>query len=236
MCHSISLIIPAYNEASNIALTIEEAKRVMPEASNLWEVVVVDDGSTDQTSAIVQGFSRECKNIRLIHHEKNRGYGAALRTGFTNARYEYVVLFPADSQFELKQIRDFLRKIDGADVVVGVRRDRKDNLARRINGLIFNLSVKILFGLNFNDIDCGFKLYKRNIFKNIKLTCNGALIDTEFLYKAKLDRLNVKQIDVIHKPRLHGYPTGGDLRVIFYAMRETIRLWLRLRIFKDRKR
>lgn len=231
MGYSISLVIPAYNESDNIATTIRQADDVISGLADRWEIIVVDDGSVDQTGHTVESLFSQYPGLRLVSHPANRGYGAALRTGFSNARYDYILLYPADGQFELSQIPQFLKEIENVDIVAGYRRHRKDNILRRINGLIFNLAVRIFFGLHFKDIDCGYKLYRNCIFNSIELSCNGALIDTELFYKAKRKNFTVREIEVIHKPRVYGYSTGASPRVISYAMGEFINLWIRLCIF-----
>ncbi len=223
---SISVVMPAYNESQNIKETVCLVADALVDLCDKWEIVVIDDGSCDDTKDIVETLKSQYRGLRIISHAKNRGYGAAIRTGFKNAIYDYIVLFPADNQFDFPEVSELFKVIGDADIVAGYRVSRRDSLKRRINAFIFNTSIALFFGLRVKDIDCGFKLYKRRVFEKISLTCNGALIDTELLYKAKKRGLVIRQVPLKHKARLHGDSTGGNFKVILYAIREFATLWM----------
>lgn len=231
MHRSISLFFPAYNEEKNIGRAIKKAVSVLGSIASDWELIIVNDGSRDKTADIVGSLSKENPRIKLVNHEKNKGYGAALRTGFSNASGELICLAPADNQFDLGQLAIMIDKISDADIVVGYRENRQDPRHRLLNAVIFNICANMLFGLKLRDIDCGFKLFRKEILHGLKLESDGALIDTEILIKVRSRNARIKQIGLKHFPRQAGHATGSDPRVILKAMGEIIHLWLRY-IFK----
>ena len=232
--YSISVVIPAYNEADNIINTINIVVDTLKTLKVKWEIVVVNDGSNDETKVLVDNLKLKQDDLRIISHEKNRGYGAALKTGFSSAKNDYIILFPGDNQFYFSQVHYLIEASKDADIVAGYRVDRKDDLRRKINAFIFNTSVMLFFGLGIKDIDCGFKLYKKKVFDDIELSCDGALIDTEILCKTKQKGFRIKQVPLKHKARLHGDSTGGNSRVILRAINEFLRLWKECIFSKNR--
>lgn len=231
MHKSVSLFFPAYNEEKNIGRAIQKAVPVLSSITDDWELIIVNDGSQDKTADIADSLAKGDSRIRVVHHEKNRGYGAALRTGFLNATKELICFAPADNQFDLDQLTVMVDKISDADIVVGYRENRQDPGHRLLNALIFNTSANILFGMKIKDIDCGFKIFRREILHGLKLESDGALIDTEILIKTRSRNARIKQVALKHFPRQAGHATGSDLRVILKAVGEIGRLWLKY-IFK----
>jgi glycosyltransferase involved in cell wall biosynthesis len=162
----------------------------------------------------------------VISHAKNRGYGGALKSGFAKARYEFIVFNDGDGQFDFSEVTKFIDKIDKADIVIGFRKKRLDNPFRHILMNLLKVWDLLFFGFNFKDIDCGFKLFRKEaLFKIMPFKSEGAMITTEILAKAKKNKLNVMQVEVSHYPRLYGVQSGGNLRVILRAVRESFVLW-----------
>jgi glycosyltransferase involved in cell wall biosynthesis len=194
-------------------------------------VIVVDDGSTDETGAIADDLAQGDRRIRVIHHERNLGYGAALQSGFRAARKDLVFYTDGDGQFDVGEMPALLALLADYDIVSCYRIRRQDNLMRKLNGWLWTRVIRLAFGLKIRDVDCAFKLYKRAIFDEIKMESTGALIDTEILARAVRQGYRITQRGVRHYPRTAGQQTGASWRVILRAFRE---LWqLRRRILHE---
>jgi glycosyltransferase involved in cell wall biosynthesis len=222
----LSVFFPAYNEEKNIKKTLLQAIKVLDEIAKKWEIIVVDDGSTDKTAEIAKQLSQKYKNIRLIDHKKNKGYGAALKTGMAKARYSLVCYTDSDGQFDFSEIKNFLPKIKNHDLIIGFRKKRIDKLYRRILAKILWLANLILFKIDIKDIDCGFKLFKKRIIDKIgSLKTESAITETEFIVRAQRLGFKIAQVGVNHHSRIGGGQTGGKFRVIFKGGIEGLELW-----------
>jgi dolichol-phosphate mannosyltransferase len=224
----LSIFFPFWNEEKNIEEVVTKAIPVAEKVADKWEILMINDGSSDQTEQIAKRLAENNKNVRLISHYPNRGYGAALIEGFTNSKYDIVVFNDGDGQFDFSEVSEFIEKISHADVVIGFRKKRNDtNLSKRL--LLMNLLKiwdLILFHFYFRDIDCGFKMFTRNAIEKLTpLRSEGAMITTEILAKAKKKKLKIKQVGVNHYPRLHGHQTGANFPVILRAILESFILW-----------
>lgn len=227
---SLSVFFPAYNEEKNIKNTILSALKILPQFASEYEVIVVDDGSEDKTREIAEGLAKKYPQIRIVAHPKNRGYGASLKSGFYSAKFPLIAFTDADGQFDFAEIKNFLDEIKNADLVIGYRKKRAEGLTRIINAEGWSFLQRILFGLNIKDIDCGFKLMKKNIIDRIpKLESEGAFVSAELLIKAKKMGFKIKEIPVSHRPRLEGEQSGANIQVILRAFRELFRLYSKLK-------
>ncbi len=225
----LSIFFPFWNEEKNIEQVLKKAIPVAQKVADKWEIIMVDDGSSDNTLSIAQRLQKENPNVIVVSHDKNRGYGAALRSGFEKARYEFVVFNDGDGQFDFSEVTRFIKKIDKADVVIGFRKKRLDNPFRHILMNLLKIWDFIFFGFRFKDIDCGFKLFRREALKKIMpFKSEGAMITTEILARAKRNGLKIEQVEVSHYKRLFGDQSGGNLRVIVRAIRESFALWWEL--------
>ena len=209
---SISVVLPAYNEALNIAGELGDIFDFLKDNFNDFEIIVVDDGSKDQTYSICSSVKNELgKNIRILKHEHNKGYGAALRTGLFSAKKDLVFYTDADNQFDISELLEFIKVIDNYDLVIGYRVGRQDAAIRKFTSAAYRLLIGIIFGLKVRDIDCSFKLFKRECLENLSIERDNFFVDTELLLKAKLNNCQLKEIGVKHFPRKFG--------------RSTIRFW-----------
>jgi glycosyltransferase involved in cell wall biosynthesis len=225
----LSIFFPFWNEGKNIETVITKAIPIAEKIATKWEIIMVDDGSSDNTAEIARKLESKHLNLRLVSHQPNRGYGAALKEGFESAKYEYVVFNDGDGQFDFSEITMFLEKVKEADVVIGHRKKRVDNPFRHLLMNLLKIWDLILFGFYFRDIDCGFKLFRRKALNKIlPLKSEGAMITTEILAKAKKANLKIAQVEVNHYPRIYGDQTGGNLRVILRAVKESLVLWKEL--------
>lgn len=227
----LSIFFPFWNEEKNIENVVKKAIPVAKQLTLNWEILMIDDGSSDKTYEICKKLADEDpKHLRVIFHKPNRGYGAALREGFEKAKYELVVFNDGDSQFDFSEVNKFIEKIRFSDIVIGFRKKRRDHPMRRILMQLLKIWDFIFFGFYFRDIDCGFKLFRKSAIEKISpLKSEGAMITTEILTKAKKAGLKITEVEVLHYPRLYGDQSGGNLRVILRAIRESFKLWLDLR-------
>jgi len=221
---SLSVFFPCRNEQDNIERVARQALEVLPTISDDFEVIIVDDGSTDQTGAIAERLAGENPRVRAIHHPVNRGYGGALQSGFGAATKEWVFYTDGDGQFDLHELPVFLAYLDRYDIVVGYRLRRRDPWHRRVNGWAWTRLINCLFDLHVRDIDCAFKLFRRAVFAHIELHSQGALISTEVLARARRAGYRMIEHGVHHYSRRHGRPSGASPRVIARAFYELCRL------------
>jgi glycosyltransferase involved in cell wall biosynthesis len=229
---SLSLVLPAYNEADNIEPVVRDALATLPAFTDTFEIIVVDDGSHDGSGEIVARLAAGHPQVQLLRHSRNRGYGAALTSGFRVSTGDYVMFMDADRQFDIRDLRLLSPFAGEYDVIAGFRMERNDPMHRRVFAELFNVAVRILFGVHMRDIDCAFKLFDGDLLRGMKLTSPGALINTEIQAKARRQGARVQQVGVHHYPRVAGEATGGSPRVILRAMGETLALWWRMRWYR----
>ena len=225
----LTVVLPCFNEAGNVAQAIQGAAWAAASNADEHQIVVVDDGSTDGTREIAEDVARSLPSVRVVQHEQNRGYGAALVSGIRAASMPWVLLTDSDLQFDLDQIAEFVPYTREADVLWGWRIDRQDPLHRRINAAAWNRLVRGTFDVGVRDVDCAFKLIRRDVVKDLPLTSNGAMISTELLVRATRNGARVHELGVEHLPRLAGDSSGANPRVVLRAFRELRRLRAELR-------
>jgi glycosyltransferase involved in cell wall biosynthesis len=225
----LSVFLPCYEEEGNVGRTVERAVAVLRERDlERFEIIVVNDGSLDRTGAIADALAAEYDEVRVAHHVQNQGYGAALRTGFSESKFPWVFFTDGDGQFDLAEIDGFLIAAAEADVVIGYRLQRADHVGRRVNTWLWSLAVRALFRLRVRDIDCAFKLLSRDALDQVgPLTASGAVISTELLVGVRRRGLAITEIGVHHYPRQAGAPTGASIKVILRALRELVQLRLK---------
>jgi glycosyltransferase involved in cell wall biosynthesis len=225
---SISVFFPCYNEQDNVKRTVEQALAVLKKLNADFEVIIVNDGSSDVTGQIADEISHRDRRVKVVHHPTNRGYGAALQSGFKAATKKIVFCTDGDGQFDINEMPPLLPLMEQYDIVSCYRLNRQDNLIRRLNGWAWTKLVCLLFNMKVNDIDCAFKLYKRKIFDNIQMSSMGALISAEILARAIRKGYTITQKGVHHYPRTAGAQTGANLRVILRAFKELFKLRRRI--------
>jgi glycosyltransferase involved in cell wall biosynthesis len=231
-CHlpfSISVFFPCYNEQDNVARTVQQALTVLENLNADFEVIIVDDGSSDATARIADEIADGNSKVKVVHHPTNLGYGAALQSGFKAATKQLVFYTDGDGQFDINEMPSLLPLMAKYDIVSCYRLKRQDPIVRKINAWCWTKLVCLLFGMKIRDIDCAFKLYRRQIFDNIELSSTGALIDAEILARATRKGYSITQKGVHHYPRIAGEQTGANLKVILRAFRELFRLHRRIR-------
>jgi glycosyltransferase involved in cell wall biosynthesis len=218
----LSIVMPAFNEEANISRAVLQAIDIGRRYGAGYEVVVVDDGSTDRTAERAAEVRGE---VRLVRHPRNLGYGAALRTCLAEARHDLIFFTDADNQFDLEEIDRLLKEIESADVAVGFRSDRRDPPVRRLAGGAWNLLMRSLFRISVRDVDCAFKLFRRPALDGIRLRAGGAMISTELMVKLGQAGRRIAQVEVSHHPRVAGAASGITPRVMARALWELVKLY-----------
>ena len=211
---SLSVVLPAFNEEQNIHQTVSDCIDYLSKNFNDYEILVIDDGSYDKTGEIVSRLTRQHSELRLVRHEKNLGYGAALNSGFEQSTKEYIFLMDSDGQFVINDLDLMVPLVSGNNLVLGYRISRADNSIRSLNAFLYNLYIRILFGLNIKDIDCAFKLIPKSAFDSVKpIKSRGALYSAELLIKIVKNSYEISEVGVKHLPRKLGEQSGANLCV-----------------------
>lgn len=228
---ALSFFFPAYDEEDNVRAMVEHALATLPRFADVFEVIVVDDGSHDHTGAIADELAAADPRVRVIHHGHNRGYGGAVRTGLAAAKHPFVFYTDGDRQFDLADLSRMVPAIDGVDVVVGYRLVRRDPLRRLVLAWVYNRLIRVLFAGGWRDVDCAFKLFRREVFERVPLDLvrsNGAFFSPELLITLRAHKVTMREVGVPHYPRELGSPKGAPPKVILRAVRDLLRLRLRL--------
>lgn len=227
---SISLVLPAYNEAENIEPMVAEADPALKAVADDYEILVIDDGSKDDTAGVTRRVMAAYPCVRLVQHPVNKGFGAAVLTGFGQAEKEWILYTDADRQFVLGELARFVPLLDKADLIAGYRAPRRDPFLRVFYGKGWSMLCTLLFGYTVRDVDCGFKLFRRQIIQQIAphIASRGATFSIEWLVRAKRAGYRFAELPVSHRPRVAGSQTGANLHVITRAFRELWRFRLQL--------
>ena len=225
---ALSLVLPAFNEDANIARAVRDAAAAGALVGD-HEVVVVDDGSRDRTAAVLEELARELgPRLVVVRHPRNRGYGAALRSGFAGTRGDLVFYTDSDNQFDLADLRAFLPLMSECDAVLGFRVDRQDPWTRRTASAFFNGLSSLAFGMSVRDLNCSFKLFRGDLLRSLPLESDDFFIDTEMVARMHRGGWRYVQRGVRHFPRLAGRSTVR-LRDVPRTLAAIARFWVRLR-------
>jgi glycosyltransferase involved in cell wall biosynthesis len=225
----LSVFLPSHNEEGNVERVVAGYLAELPRVTDDYEVIVVDDGSRDRTGAIADQLASAHSQVKVVHHQVNRGYGGAVISGIRAASKPYVLLCDGDGQFDPADIERMTPFVPDYDVVAGRRARRADPLIRRFNGRAWSELVRIVLGITISDIDCGFKLFKREKLDGMDLRAHGAMISTELMARLAGRGAKVKEIDVRHLPRLTGEQSGANIKVVMRAFKELFTLYRDLR-------
>ncbi len=221
---SLSIVLPCFNEEDNVAGAVSEAAGAARRVADTHEIIVVDDGSSDRTRAVAEYLALTDRNVRVVAHEHNRGYGAAVRSGFQAARMDWILLTDGDLQFDLAELTDVAPLTADADFIAGYRIIRMDPLHRRVNAAAWNWLVRRFFDVDLRDVDCAFKLMRRPLVQSLDLTAEGAMVSTELVAKAAGRGARFAEAGVRHRPRVAGTSSGASPRVILRAFGELFRI------------
>ena len=225
----LSLVFPVFDEERNIGPLLESTLALAPRLAPSFEIVVVDDGSRDGSARVIDHYCRADARVQVVRHERNRGYGVALRAGLRQARGELVFFSDADLQFDVTELSQLLAHTEEFDIVAGYRSPRRDPWHRRVIAWVWGALVRVLFDLRVRDIDCAFKVFHRSVLDAIPVASIGAFINTEILVRARKAGFRIHQVPVTHRRRRFGRQTGANPRVIGRAVVELFTLYRELR-------
>jgi glycosyltransferase involved in cell wall biosynthesis len=231
---SISAFFPAYNDGGTIASMVVSAIMVLETLTDDYEVIVVNDGSSDYTPQILDRLAADYEHVRIIHHEQNRGYGGALRSGFANATKELIFYTDGDAQYDVRELRQLYSLLtDDVDMVQGYKLKRSDPWFRIVIGHIYHMMVKRAFNLKLRDVDCDFRLIRRHVFDKVHLTRNSGIICVEMMKKIQDHGFVIAETPVSHYHRAYGKSQFFRVRRLLRVARGLIGLWIELVLKKE---
>ncbi|MBO0722316.1 MAG: glycosyltransferase family 2 protein [Blastocatellia bacterium] len=235
--NSLSVFFPAFNDEDSIARLIHEALEVASRITNDHEVIVVNDGSSDGTAATLNELASREPRLRVIHHPRNRGYGGALRSGFESATKDLIFYTDGDGQYDVREMAKlFPLMIEDLDVINGYKIRRADSRRRIVLGATYKFLARWMFGLPIRDVDCDFRLMRREAIQSVTLTSTSGVICTEMIYKLSRAGYRFAETPVHHYPRLHGQSQFFTLRRVAKTGYDFFRLWLKLVVFSTQGR
>lgn len=221
----LSLVFPVFDEEQNIAVLLDAARTTAMKFTRDFEIILVDDGSRDRSAEIIDQHCAKDPRYRVIRHQSNAGYGAALRSGLREAQGELIFFSDADLQFDLSEIENLLEHTEEFDIVAGYRARRSDPWPRRVIAATWGGIVRLLFGLRVRDIDCAFKVFRREVIEAIEIEAIGAFVNTEILVRSRAAGYRIHQVPVTHHRRQYGAQSGANPRVILRAVIELTTLF-----------
>lgn len=226
---SVSVFFPCFNDEKTIGSLVRGAKKVLEKAAAKYEIIVIDDGSSDGSREVLRKLKPEINNLRLVFHRQNRGYGGALRSGFKAAKYDLVFYTDGDGQYDVNDLElMFPLLTPDIDVVNGIKMFRNDPWYRIVAGNIYNLFVRNLFGIDIFDTDCDFRLIRNSLMKKITLKCNSGAICVELVRKLQDAGAGFRQVSVHHHPRKYGKSQFFNYKKVLDTGVELTKLWFRL--------
>ncbi len=226
---SLSIFFPAYNDGGTIASLVIQAVQVAGRLTSDFEVIIVNDGSSDSTRSVADELARTYPQVRAVHHPKNRGYGGALRTGFASATKDLIAYTDGDAQYDPNEFELLWNRLTPeADMVTGYKVSRSDPLHRIVIGRIYHYTVKLLFRLRVRDVDCDFRLMRREIFDRVRLERDTGVICLELMRKVQDAGFTVLEEPVHHYHRLHGRSQFFNVRRVFWTGVDVLKLWFQL--------
>ncbi len=234
---SITAFFPAYNDGGTIASMVVTAITTLRQLTDDYEVIVVNDGSGDYTAEVLEELATRYPQLRVIHHPQNRGYGAALRTGFANASKEWVFYTDGDAQYDPHELTALVAALrEGVDVVNGYKIVRHDPLSRRIIGRLYHHFVRLIFGFKLRDVDCDFRLIRRSLFDAVRLESDSGTICLEMVKKFQDAGFVFAQVPVHHYHRQYGVSQFFNWRRLLRTARQLAVLWWKLVVRKEHRR
>jgi glycosyltransferase involved in cell wall biosynthesis len=230
----LSIFFPAYNDAGTIASLVLVAHMTARQLTDDYEVIVIDDGSPDHTGALLDEMALSYPWLRVIHHEKNRGYGGALRTGFLSAKKDLIFYTDGDAQYDPRELKDLWAAFGPEiDFVNGYKIGRSDPMHRIVIGRVYHWFVKIMFGLRMRDVDCDFRLMRRSVFEKVVLTRSSGVICVELMKKVQDHGFRIAQVPVHHFHRSYGKSQFFNVPRVGKTLLDLARLWVDLAVRKE---
>ena len=231
--NGLTIVFPAYNDAGTIPSMIIGARLVARQLVSDYEIVVVNDGSTDHTAEVLSELEMTFPELRVIHHASNRGYGGALRTGFKAATKDLIFYTDGDAQYDPREVKLLFDVWDKtSDFVNGKKIGRSDPIHRAVIGRLYHWCVRLTFGLSISDVDCDFRLFSRRIFDKVQLTKDSGVICVELMKKVQDYDFRIQEVPVHHFHRAYGKSQFFNFSRIGTTLMDLVRLWVELVIQK----
>jgi glycosyltransferase involved in cell wall biosynthesis len=230
---SLSIFFPVYGDWGTIASMIVLADRIARELTDDYEILAVNDASPDHSGQVLEELASKYPRLRVITHPRNRGYGGALCSGFRNATKAYIFYTDGDAQYDVRELVKLWKAREGVDLVNGYKIRRNDPLHRKIVGWSYHNFVRILFRLRIRDVDCDFRLLRREVFQGFGLTENSGLICVELMTKIHRSGCRIKEIPVHHYHRMHGRSQFFNIPRVARVLISMLGLWWRIFLRKD---
>lgn len=230
---SISAFFPCYNDGGTIASMVALANLTLQKITDDYEILVIDDGSTDHSREILRNLEDKYQHLKVILHEKNQGYGGALKSGFYSATKDLVFYTDGDFQYDVAELAKLIPALkEDIDIVNGYKIDRSDPLHRKIIGRTYHRIMKWMFGLKIRDVDCDFRLIRRHVFDRIRLEHNSGIICVEMIRKIQEARFNFAEVPVHHFFRVYGKSQFFNFKRVFDVGKDILKLWWKLVVKK----
>ena len=231
---SLSCFFPCYNDAATIGDLVQDADAIAREYTEDYEVIVVDDGSTDRSREVLKALKEKVPRLKLVFHDHNRGYGGALQSGFEAATGALVFYTDGDGQYDAKELRLLLAEFkDDVDAVNGYKIKRSDPLYRVVIGKLYQIGMRIAFGLKIRDVDCDFRLIRKAALERISLSHTSGVICVELVKKLERAGARFVEVPVHHYPRMHGQSQFFRVRRLFRVGVNLVRLWVEVMLKED---
>lgn len=230
----ISIFFPIFNDQESVRKIVNDAKEALSNITENYEIILVNDASKDNSGHIADQLAKEDNKIKVVHHQKNRGYGGALKSGFLNCTKSFIFYTDGDNQYDIKELKNLVDLMeDNIDIVNGYKISRGDPWYRKVIGKVYHHVVKIAFGLKVKDVDCDFRLMRRKIFDKVELESNSGVICVELMKKIHMHRFKIKETPVHHYPRPHGKSQFFNFGRIYNVGKGLLCLWYKL-VFKEK--
>lgn len=229
MINSVSVIFPVYNEKEYVRIAVKEVSGVLNSMNADYEIIIVDDGSNDGSSQIIDELMRINSKIKALHHRKNRGLGAALKTGFSKASNDILIYSDTDLPCDLSRVKDILPFSGEIDIFQGYRIGKRESLRRTLYFKIYNFIIKLIFKLRVKDVNCGFRIFKREILARINLKSESSFINVEFLGKAQKMGYKISEFGSTYRPRKYGFSKLSSLNTIKKILFELQKFYLEIK-------
>lgn len=223
---SVSFFCPAYHDAENLPDLIPAVHAFLAKHARVFEIVIIEDGSPDDTGKVADDLARRFANVRVVHHAKNQGYTATLREGFQGARYDYVMYTDGDNQYDITDFEPYLHLLAENDLISGYARVKAASRRRALQSLVFNALIALLFFRWYRDVNCSMKIIRRDALARIPLRSNprGAFIDAELVLRAQRAGLRIAQFPVTHYARKSGIASGSKPGLIWETLKDAFKL------------
>lgn len=231
--YSISAFFPVYKDEGTVKLMVSRLRKTLSELTNDYEIIIVDDCSPDKSGQIADELAKKYRNIEVIHHKKNKGYGGALKSGFDAATKDLIFYTDGDAQYDVSELKNLIKHIDNYDFVTGIKIKRADKFYRILASNIYYNIIKLLFGIKIKDISGDFRLFRKEVVNNLNLKSNSGTICLEMVKKIQDRKFRIKEVYVKHYPRVSGDSSYFNPIDILKTLLELVPLWWEL-VVNDR--